>query len=42
VNLTFFYSERPSTTCRSSDYGNRVRELLQELAARSNGNLRLP
>jgi len=42
VNLYFFYSEKAVNNMPElKTYGNRVRELLQELAARSNGNLRL-
>jgi ABC-type uncharacterized transport system involved in gliding motility auxiliary subunit len=42
VNLYFFYSEKTVNNLPEiKNYGNRVRELLQELAARSNGNLRL-
>jgi ABC-type uncharacterized transport system involved in gliding motility auxiliary subunit len=42
VNLYFFYSEKAVNNLPElKTYGNRVRELLQELAARSNGNLRL-
>jgi ABC-type uncharacterized transport system involved in gliding motility auxiliary subunit len=42
VNLYFFYSEKSVNSLPElKTYGNRVRELLQELAARSNGNLRL-
>ena len=42
VNLYFFYSEKSVNNLPElKTYGNRVRELLQELTARSNGNLRL-
>ena len=42
INLYFFYSEKSVNNLPElKTYGNRVRELLQELAARSNGNLRL-
>jgi ABC-type uncharacterized transport system involved in gliding motility auxiliary subunit len=42
VNLYLFYSEKAVNTLPElKTYGNRVRDLLQELAARSNGNLRL-
>ncbi len=42
MNLYFFYSEKAANNMPElKTYGNRVRELLQELAARSNGNLRL-
>jgi gliding motility-associatede transport system auxiliary component len=42
INLYFFYSEKQVNNLPElKTYGVRVRELLQELAARSNGNLRL-
>lgn len=42
VNLYFFYSEKAANGIPDvKTYGNRVRDLLQELVARSNGNLRL-
>ncbi|MEJ0035497.1 MAG: Gldg family protein [Gammaproteobacteria bacterium] len=42
VNLYFFYSEKAANGVPEiKTYGNRVRDLLQELVARSNGNLRL-
>ena len=42
VNLYFYYSEKAANTLPEiKTYGNRVRDLLQELVARSNGNLRL-
>jgi ABC-type uncharacterized transport system involved in gliding motility auxiliary subunit len=42
VNLYFFYSEKAANSIPDiKTYGNRVRDLLQELVARSNGNLRL-
>lgn len=42
VNLYFFYSEKAASAMPElQTYGTRVRELLQELAAESNGNLRL-
>ena len=42
VNLYFFYSEKAVNTLPElKTYGNRVRDLLQEMVARSNGNLRL-
>src|SRR3569833_634995 len=42
INLYFFYSEKAANTIPDvKTYGNRVRDLLQELVARSNGNLRL-
>src|SRR5689334_10424393 len=42
VNLYFFYSEKAVNNLPElKTYGVRVRELLQELQARSNGNLRL-
>ncbi len=42
INLYFFYSEKSVNNLPElKTYGNRVRDLLQELAARSNGNLRL-
>jgi ABC-type uncharacterized transport system involved in gliding motility auxiliary subunit len=40
VNLYFFYSEKAATSMPElKNYGTRVRELLEELAARSNGKL---
>jgi ABC-type uncharacterized transport system involved in gliding motility auxiliary subunit len=42
VNLYFFYSEKAAATLPElKTYGTRVRELLEELAARSNGKLHL-
>lgn len=42
VNLYFFYSEQAATSMPElKNYGTRVRELLEELAARSNGKLHL-
>ncbi len=42
INLYFFYSEKAVNNLPElKTYGNRVRDLLRELAARSNGNLRL-
>ncbi len=42
INLYFFYSEKAAGTLPElKTYGNRVREFLEELAARSNGKLRL-
>jgi ABC-type uncharacterized transport system involved in gliding motility auxiliary subunit len=43
VNLYFFYSEKLAGTLSPDlkTYGTRVRELLEELVARSNGKLRL-
>jgi gliding motility-associatede transport system auxiliary component len=42
VNLYFFYSEKAASTIPElKTYGTRVRELLEELAARSNGKLHL-
>ena len=43
LNLYFFYSEKAATRAfpELKTYGTRVRELLEELAARSNGKLRL-
>jgi ABC-type uncharacterized transport system involved in gliding motility auxiliary subunit len=42
VNLYFFYTEKSATEFpQIKTYGARVREFLQELAARSNGKLRL-
>lgn len=42
VNLYFFYSEGAATSMPElKTYGTRVRELLQELVARSNGKLHL-
>ena len=42
VNLYFFYSEKAANTLPElKTYGNRVRDLLQEMVARSNGRLRL-
>ena len=42
MNLYFFFSEKTATPIPSSQtYGTRVRELLEELAARSNGKLTL-
>ena len=42
VNLYFFYSEKAVNNLPElKTYGVRVKELLQELATRSNGNLRL-
>ncbi len=42
INLYFFYSEKAVNSLPElKTYGVRVRELLQELSARSNGNLRL-
>ncbi len=42
MNLYFFYSEKAANGIPDiKTYGNRVRDLLQELVARSNGNLRL-
>jgi ABC-type uncharacterized transport system involved in gliding motility auxiliary subunit len=42
INLYFFYSEQAAATLPElKTYGTRVRELLEELAARSNGKLHL-
>lgn len=42
INLYFFFSEKAASPYAPlKTYGARVREFLQELAARSNGNLRL-
>jgi gliding motility-associatede transport system auxiliary component len=43
VNLYFFYSEKTASTLSPEikTYGTRVRELLEELATRSNGKLHL-
>jgi ABC-type uncharacterized transport system involved in gliding motility auxiliary subunit len=42
VNLYFFYSENAiNNVPELKPYGNRVKELLQEMVARSSGNLRL-
>lgn len=42
INLYFFFSEKAAAPYPSlKTYGTRVREFLQELAARSHGNLRL-
>ena len=42
VNLYFYYSEKAASTLPElKTYGTRVRELLEELAARSNGKLHL-
>src|SRR5688572_4468066 len=42
INLYFFYSEKAiNNVPELKPYGQRVKELLQEMAARSGGNLRL-
>ncbi len=42
INLYFFYSERAATSIPElKTYGTRVRELLEELASRSGGKVRL-
>jgi ABC-type uncharacterized transport system involved in gliding motility auxiliary subunit len=42
VNLYFFYSEKEANNLPEiKTYANRVRDLLEEMVARSNGNLRL-
>src|SRR5580692_6177450 len=42
INLYFFYSEKPATQIPEiATYGVRVREFLEEVAARSGGKVRL-
>lgn len=42
INLYFFYSEKPASQMPDiATYGVRVREFLEEIAARSGGNVRL-